>query len=455
MTQTSKVRWTALSMVAVLGTGALMLNGGQASAGVDDITFDAVTSAYGVEFRLTNPSIPTGIAIEGSGPTSQAKLTSIPQSNAFASLPYPGDTGANFGGLASGVSGLPVPDYPLYVQSANGNPAPEEGHFPGIDLSARTADNLSTAKAIAFTDAAGYTAESTINQAKDGSVSAVSAATQNGLQIGGVLTLSGVLSTARADLDSFGKLTTASSLTVTRFIAPAANLTLPSEFNPPNSASIPNPFQGQVLSSPDISYSAGTFFVTIPGAGPQKFPVPESAVVDAFSSIGVGLSVQKAVSTETGVTAPTLVLTSVLPAPPANQLYTGETPVTYTIGRTSADIVGSNTADATSGVLPSGAAGSPVAGAPVAGVADGAAGVDGIGLGALPTTVGQLPGSAPATVDLLPAPGAGADGIVAAQNGKDLPGIAPFYFVLIIAAVLGLLGGQVLAYVGVRSAWRS
>lgn len=446
MIKTSKMRWSALPLVGVLGLGALALGTGQARAGVDDITFDAITSAYGAEFRLTNPSIPTGIAVEGSGPTTQARLNSLPQGNAFASFPYPGDVVANITGAGAALSGLPVPDYPLYVQASNNSPAPEGGHFPGIDLTAKATDNLSESKATALTDSAGYVAQSSISQAKDGAVTAISKATQNGLQIGGVLTLTNVLSTARVDLDAFGELTKTSSLSVGRFDIPTMNLTLPESFQPPNSAPIPNPFAGQVLSSPNLSYSEGNFYVTIPGTGPQKYAVPDSAVVEAFKALGMDLTIQKPVVTDTSITAPTLVIKTVLPSPPVLE---GETPITFTIGRTSAGIVGSYTPATTDGTLPLGA---PSGAATGAGAVP--TGVDAAGVGQLPA-LGGVPGvPAVPTVDLAPA-ASGSDRYVVAQNGKELTDIAPFYFVLVIAAVLGLLGGQVLAYSGVRSTWKS
>ncbi|GAA0612267.1 hypothetical protein GCM10009547_12860 [Sporichthya brevicatena] len=450
MAKSSTLRWSALPIVGVLGLGALAVGSGEARAGVDDITFDAVTSAYGVEFRLTNPSIPTGIAIEGSGPTTQAKLNSLPQGTSFASFPYPGEVGATINGPVRALTGLPVPDYPLYVAANSSNEAPEVGHYPGVDLTARVTDNLSESKATAFTDSAGYVAQSSVSQGKEGDVIAISKATQNGLRIGGILTLSNVLSTAEVRLDAFGKLTKSSSLTVGKFNAPALSLTLPDSFQPPNSAPIPNPFKGQVLTSPDLSYSDGNFFVAIPGTGSQKYPVPESAVVDAFKALGIDLSIQQAVVTDTAITAPTLVIKSVLPAPPANQVYNGETPVSFTIGRTSAGIIGSYTPASTDlGLAGDGASGG-VGALPGADVSPGP--VDAAGLGELPA-IGALPGSVP-TVDLAPA-GGGSNQFVAARNGLELPGIAPFYFVLVIVAVLGLLGGQVLGYLGVRSAWKS
>lgn len=449
-------RWGAVPMVALLTGGFALAAGGQARADVDDLTFDAVTSAYGVEFRLTNPSIPTGIAIEGSGPTTGAKLNSLPQSSAFASLPYPGETGATITGPVKAISGLPVPDYPLFIQSANGSPPPQGGHFPGIDLTAKSTDNLSTSKAIAFTDAAGYVAESTVSQAKEGEVTALSTATQNGLQIGGTLTLSGVVSVARAFLDTNGKVTTSSNLTVTRFIAPALNITLPDEFNPPNSAPVPNPFKGQVLSSPDLSYTEGTFFVTIPGAGPQKYAVPDSAVADGFKALGIDMSFQQAVTSDNSVVAPTLVLKSVLPSPPGNQLYNGETPISYTIGRTSAAITGNvNAVDAPAATTST--AGTPAAaGATPAG---GGAPVPVDGIAALPPAeLGAVPSAGIPTVSLTPGGTVRGDQIVStSRSGQDgqLESIAPFFFVLIGVGLIGLLAGQALQYVGVRSAWKS
>mgnify|MGYP007051655679 CR=1 FL=1 len=446
-------RSAAIAAIAAFAGAGILGSGSQAQAGVDDVTFAATTSAYGMEFRFTNPTIPTGIPIEGSGPTTGANLNSLPESTAFASLPYPGETGANASGLVAGVTGLPVPSYPFYISSRNGSPPPTGGHYPGIDLSARTTDNLSTSKAVAFTDAAGYVAESTISQAKDGTVTAASTATQNGMRIGDTLVLAGVESMAQAVLDSAGKLSTSSSLTVSRFVAPALNLSLPEQFCPPNAACVPNPFKGQVLTSPALSYTDGVFYVEIPGTGSQKYPVPDAAVAEAFKGIGVDMKIQKAVTSSDGITAPTFVLTTELPALPDNQLYNGPTPVTYTIGRTSASIEGSLVDSGT------GLTGLPLAGG-TAGATDAAAGAEGalgtdaiaapgLGVGVLPST------STPATVGLSPAAGSGGEQYVATREARPLAGIAPLYLVLIGVGLVGFAAGPVLAYVGVRSAWKS
>lgn len=446
-------RIAAVAVVAAFAGAGILGTGGDAQAGVDDITFAATTSAYGMEFRFTNPTIPTGIPIEGSGPTTGANLNSLPESTAFASLPYPGETGANASGLVAGVTGLPVPPYPFYISSRNGSPPPTGGHYPGIDLSARTTDNLSTSKAVAFTDAAGYVAESTISQANDGTVTALSTATQNGMRIGDTLVLAGVESMASAVFDSGGTVSTDSSLTVTKFVAPALNLSLPEQFCPPNAACVPNPFKGQVLTSPALSYSDGVFYVEIPGTGSQKYPVPDAAVVDAFKALGVDLAIQKAVPTAGGITAPTLVLKTELPAPPDNQLYNGPTPVTYTIGRTSASIEG-NVVESGTGLTGLPPAGGAESGTDAVAGTDGALGTDaiaapGVGAGVLPST------SDPATVGLSPTAVAGDQQYVATRQARPLSDIAPFYLVLIGVGLVGLAAGPVLAYRGVRSAWKS
>lgn len=448
-------RSVAVAVIAAFAGAGILATGSQAQAGVDDVTFAATTSAYGMELRLTNPSIPTGIPIEGSGPTTTANLNSLPDSTAFASFPYPGETGANATGLVAGLTGLPVPPYPFYIFARNGSPPPTGGHYPGIDLSARTTDNISTSKAVAFTDASGYVAESTISQAKDGSVTAVSTATQNGMRIGDTLVLAGVESMAQAVFDSGGKVTTDSSLTVTRFVAPALNLALPEQFCPPSLACVPNPFKGQVLTSPALSYTDGVFYVSIPGTGEQKYPVPDAAVVDALKAIGVDLTIQKAIATSTGVTAPTFVLSTAIPAPPENQFYAGATPISYTVGRTAASIEGNVLEGRTGfGGLPSAGGVDGVAGTDGALEADDARGTDGIAAPGL--SVRLLPSTSDlATVGLSPAAVAGGEQYLATREARPLSDIAPFYLVLIGVGLVGLAAGPVLAYMGVRSAWKS
>jgi hypothetical protein len=426
-------------MVVAVGTGLAVGCLGTAKADVNDITFDAVTSAYGVIGTLANESIPTGITLEGSGPTSQARLTSLAQSTAFASLPYPGDVGAHINGPVNALTGLPVPPYPFYIESANGSPSPQGGHFPGIDLTAKSTDTLSTAKAVAITEAVGYVAESTVSQDKQGAVTAVSTATQNGLQIGGVLTLSGVVSTARAVLSPTGETTTKSDLTIGRFIAPALEIAPPDQFCPPNQPCTPDPFKGQVLHQPKLSYSDKTFYVSLPGAGDQKYPVPEDAVVKAFKAIGVDVTFQDAITTKTGVVAPTLELKSVLPSPPSNQLYNGATPVTYTIGRTAANIQGSAAQPSIAPAPGTAVSGPTTASAPSTApqIALGAAPL----AGGLPAELGP-PATAPAApatpvVTLTPVRH---DHFISATSARPLPDVSNFYLVLIGVGLITFVG---------------
>jgi hypothetical protein len=454
MTATRGTRLGTVSAAALL-VSVLTASGSSPASADTELAFDAVGEATGVISTITNTTIPAGIVIEGSGPTAQARLSSLGTSTAFAALPYPGDTAANLPGTVTALTQVPLPDYPLYVRSESGTD-PKSATYPGATLNAASTGNRSAAHATAATDAVGYFADTTVTQDKDGSVSVLSVARQNGLDIGGLVTASNVVSTSRADLDTAGGVTTKSSLTVGRFIAPGLEYTVPAEYCIPTQAcqALPAPLAGLTLSNPNIGLDADGFFITLPIAGPQRFPIPAETFFSALKNIGVGATYQKEIKTKNSVVAATLALSTVLPSLPPNDVFNGPTPVTYTLGRTAASVSGQVT-DTGSGSIDI-----PIGGVETPPFTSGGSGPVEGGLSPLApggTGAGTLPSIGTGESPSVATPGQGAQlaPALAASGREPLQSVFWFYLVLVGVGLVGSAAGQVIRYMGVRASWAS
>lgn len=429
-------------------------------------SFDAVVAAYGFDSTLSNPSIPIGLVIEGAGPTAQAHLSSLQASDGFASFPYPGDTVVGLPGLVSAVflGGAPVPAYPFYVSTAYGQ-QPAAANYPGVALSSESNGNEARANAVVGTSATGYTSNAVISQASDSTVTATATATLSGVQVGTGLLLSGVVSTATEVLEFDGTLKGTSSLSIARLTVPGLHFTIPK--TTPTSAAIPIPFPGvpqlpplsfppvpvpfggTTLNAPDIGFVDGQFTLTLPIGGGETFAVPAQAVLDAFKAAGFDISYQAAQKTANSVVAPELIVHTVLPAPPKNSGFNGSTPVTVTVGRSTASIsaasVGTSGGGASSG-LPS----RPT-------------GVEAPSVSSAPTTAGSVTPQENATAPTPPAAPALSGGqarpvaspLVGVTARTRFSSIFDIYLVLVGVGLIGTLAAQVLRHLGVRTSWRS
>jgi hypothetical protein len=449
-------RLAAVTLTAGLVT-AVASAGGPLARGAQEVAFDAVGEATGVEVTISNPTIPAGIVIEGSGPTAQARLSSLGTSDAFAALPYPGDTAANLPGTVTALTSIPLPDYPFYVHSENGTP-PKDASYVGQTLHAESTGNRSSAKATAGQDATGYYAETTIGQDSDGSVTVDSVAKQNGLDIGGLVTLSGVVTTAQAVLDSSGVVTTKSSLVVGRFDAPAMRVTIPSQVCVPTQPCqpIPAPFGGQTLANPDLGFDAKGFYIILPIAGPQRFPIPTQTGIDALATAGITATYQQPITTKNSVVAASLTLRTTLPSLPNNPGLNGPTPVTYVLGRAQASVSGQLTADDSSDgptipIVDPGTAGSPLT--PLLPGGTSVPPLQGAGLPG--TTPSDLGGQPPTVSGPQGGSGQPQPPTTLASSRLPLHSVFWFYLVLVGVGLVGSIAGQVLRYVGVRSSWAS
>ena len=464
-----KGRRLALALVPITAAAAgahLVLSAGIAQA--EGEVFDAYAQGIGVQATLSNQSLPLGLVLEGFGPEASSHVTSFGQSDAEASFPYTGTVVPGLFGLGPPLLlGLPGIDYPTQAATGAGQP-PHDVQFPGVSLHAEsgTASNFADAVLGGGGDGAGGgRATSRIDRDEAGNVLSTATAQFTALKLGGSLVLSNVNSTVSVLADATtGKLTRTSSFSIGRLTVPGLSVTVPmqspAQLSLPNPLpglpqappvplpSIPLPMGGQTLPAPDIGFVDGTFTITLPGFGNQKFAIPAQAVLDGFKGAGVDFAYQPAVETPTGISGGAFTAKYSFAQLPENQYFSGPVPVTYNIGSAVASV--NLTPVGSEAVTDAGTAGSAVdAGGVPAGV-DGAAAPDlaGLGTGLDPALTGAVPG----TVDLMPVSPSGQP-IVRAGSSSSLPltsDLSNLYFLLILLVVGQLVVTTVLRMLGVR-----
>lgn len=422
-----KVGAGAVTGVLVCGA-ALLAGAGRSQA---ETAFDASAAAYGVWVTVSNPNFALGLVPEGSGPTAQARLSALPRSSALASFPYPGDGLVGLPGLLGAlIPGFPpLPDYPLYTNSELGDD-PQSVSAPGVELAAESSDRLAASRAQSVSASSGYVATSRVEKLSDGSVSAVAEARQSALALAGLATFDGIRSIAKVTAGVDATLQRSSSLEIDSLRLPGVKFSAP---------------DGSTVVGPEFAFRDGQFHLLPPAGAGQATPVPTEAFFGALKAAGIEGSYQAGRETETGVIAPVLSFTAMLPAPPENPLAGGATKLTLDIGYAVAQIAAQ--------VIPDTAPGVPAA-VGAGGIGAGSGGVDGAAVpGVLPTTTlptttlpaGAVPGLAPTA--LSPD-----TGIVPAVSFDDLRrgGVGNIFLVLVGACLAGVLvTGLVLR--GVRS----
>lgn len=416
-----------VTCTALLSPVAVAALAGTASA---QYVFDAVAAADGTVTTVANPSLPIGLVAQASGPTTQARLTSLPTSDAFASFPYPGETVVGLPGIVGSVLGVPLPGYPLIVSSGLGD-EPRRRSAPGIDLLATSLQDAAESTATVGSTASGAESTSRVVTDPEDGVTASAETTGRGLELLGGVTVDGVRSTVTVHRDGAGALTTRSSLSIARITVPALVMTVP--------AQVPI-FGGQAVTAPDIGFVDGQFLLSLPFAGaPQRIPVPADDVLKALGAAGITAHFQRPARTRDGIVGASLDLVAILPAPPENPGYNGPTRVTYSLGRVSASVSLTQVEQA----APPGVAGSSavtpdlptgqLATAPVLS-ADG------------PLAAGALAGHPPAAPALIP-------GLSSFTHRLPLDAeLADIYLLLVTLGGIGFLSLHAIRLLGVRHA---
>jgi hypothetical protein len=446
-------RLTTRVGAAIAVVGLVYASASPSASGADTVAFEGVASSYGVDFTLANPSIPIGLVIQGAGPVAQAALSPI-VADGFASVPYPGDVVANLppaiGALL--LNGFQVPPYPFYTASSLASPR-TTANFPGITLTSDSSTTRTSSSAVAGTPGLGWESRADVRGNDDGSGVATANTKAAVVSVGGLVDISGINSSATVELSSSGVLKRSSSLSIGRISVPGLNVRIPE--STPSAVpipvpipglpqigsipfpSIPLPLGGTVIEAPDIGFVDGTFTIGLPGLGPaQRFAIPAQPVLDAFKALGLNITYQPASETPTGIIAASLLVSTVLPSPPANEFFNGPTQINFAIGRASASIAG-------------GASDTPV---------DLGTGSGDIGSGSvdLPTSLdGSSPTfGSPGMPSLTPTIGrsrAVSPGATQAVSSIDLGSAESFYLVFVGLGLVAVLGGQVLRLLGVRT----
>jgi hypothetical protein len=302
-------------------------------AAASDVTFDAFADAYGVDITFTNESVPLGIVPQGAGPVGHARLSSLGDSDAYASFPYPGDTVTGLPGTAGGLLGFPTPQYPMYVATQAGDD-PKSQDVPGIALEAESGSSLARGRGVVGTDGYGSSAIATVDRLADESVRS-DAQTLAGATVLNYFQVTGVRSGATVVGDSStGEITRTSHLSITRISVPGLSIPVPAttpavapapmpgfeQFPPPSFPPMPIPMGGTTLNEPELGFVDGTFVVTLPADGPSgpssTYALPTGPVLKAFKAHGITMTFQGAQDFATGVIAPTVAFSYTTEAPP-------------------------------------------------------------------------------------------------------------------------------------------
>jgi hypothetical protein len=419
------------------------------------VPYEAVASAYAFDSLVHNDSIPLSLSPQVAGPVAQVSQSSLPGSEAFASFPYPGDTAVGLLPTASSLYGVALPDYPLIARSSLGAEEPSEVHSPGLDLTARAGAVVTEAAGTAGSDATGGHAHSRIAAGDDGSVTAAADSKASVIRLAGLVSITGVESTATAKLASNGTVQKTSSVSIGSIAVPGLKLTIPKNtpgFVPlpipvPGAPApsfkfpaIPVPLGGQTLDVPAVGFRDGVFTMRLPLFPAQQFAVPAQTVLDAFKKLGLVFTYEAAHQTDTSIVAPVLTMSTTLPAPPHNNSFNGPVDLQVALGRASASIRPYARADSggpatlpnDSSIAPADSSSLPLPSLAVA-----------------PSAFGTSP---VATVARLGAAGTRSNPAVAFGNPQHLN--ASWFYVMFVAVALAAFGGTTgLRYLGVRATW--
>lgn len=437
-----------LRVVPVLLAAGVVVPVAQAPARAqsEPFRFDATAAVAGGYATASNPSVPLGVAVEGTAPEARSRLTSLGEASSLAAGPYAGDTLTGFvfslpGGL--GVNGV---RYPLVVTTSAGD-EPKDVSAPGFALHAESGTNLAAATGSLGEGASNSISRSRVERTEDGVIASSSSET-DGLVVFDKLLIGGVRSSARTAADaSTGKLTSDSSFTIGRLTARGLSITVPP--SAPVGA-------GTRVEGPDLGYKDGEFFLVLPVAPAQRIPVDASAVTAAFKAIGVTVTVQEEMKTPNGVVAAGITMGTVIPAPPANPQYNGPTPVSFTLGRaaTSVTVNPTDVVPAVDFLLEASEVGSgandlappapPVEGIDAAG---GAAALGDLGGASFAEVPSALPPDLAAPGEQAPA---GAVASVANRLALERVDLAALYLMLVAVAIVAFGSANVLRVLGVR-----
>ncbi|HEY3605163.1 MAG TPA: hypothetical protein VGL04_10855 [Sporichthyaceae bacterium] len=441
---------TALGVLLVGAAGWIVLPASNARA---DASYAAVARTETFTQTINNPSIPTGIDIEGGGPQAEVRQTSLDVRDASAQLPYAGDTVPGLPGLGGSLFNFPVPAYPFIAATSAGSP-PQNVSYPGVVLHAESGDYLTRASSTFGQPGSGATSAANITEDRDGSVTAVANTFADTVALGPYVTLSDVRSVVTVASSAAGKLTRTSSSSIGRISVPGLSFEMP-KTSPaqipvpvpipgvPNQPPIPvpqypYPAGGETFHDPDIGIQDGYFTLTqVMGGQKQTYLIPSDSALAAFKAAGVTIRFQSPQQTADGLISGAYIVEYTFAAPPQNGYYNGATKLTQTTAYSIANV------DLTPEPASAGVVGAPGGGPPpLSGVTPNA-------------PLAPVPAGVPATDAAVPTADGPAElpirGLLVAEPAVSVAGIKVGHGLdgpYLALAGLGLLGG--LLVVGVR-----
>ncbi|HEY2832770.1 MAG TPA: hypothetical protein VGJ14_10125 [Sporichthyaceae bacterium] len=341
----------ALGVLVVGAAGWVVLPASSARA---DASYAAVARTETFTQTISNPSIPTGIDIEGGGPQAEVRQTSLDLRDASAQLPYAGDTVPGLPGTGGALFNFPVPPYPFIAATTAGSD-PQTVSYPGVVLHAESGDYITRASSTAGQAGSGATSAASVTEDRDGGVSAVANTFADTVAVGPYVTLSDVRSVVSVAATAAGKLTRTSSSSIGRISVPGLSFEMP-KTSPsqipvpvpipgvPNQPPVPVPVYpypggGQTFHDPDIGIQDGYFTITqVEGGQKQTYQIPTDAALAAFKNAGVTIRFQAPQQIKDGLISGAYIVEYTFAAPPQNGYYNGATKLTQTTAYSVANV---------------------------------------------------------------------------------------------------------------------
>jgi hypothetical protein len=455
---------------AVVGGAAVLLAAGgwatlPSATARAATTYAAVARANAFELSIANPSIPTGIAIEGGGPAAGARQDSLGVRDAGAQFPYAGETVPGLPATGAALFGFPAPAYPFIAQS-NAGSDPVTVSYPGVTLHAESGDFTTLASSGAGDNGLfGALSTARIDENRDGDVVSTASTSADAIKIGPYASLSDVRTVATVVANGLtGKVQRTTSTSVGRISVPGLDIEIPKQS--PSQVPIPVPIPGvpnqapfafppfafpaggQTLHDPDIGIQNGYFTLTqIYGGRRQTYVISSNAVLAGLKQAGLTLTFQAPQEIKNGIASGTYRFTYTAAAPPQNTYYNGPTQFTQSTASVLAgvDLQPEAAAPPPPSLIP------PIGQPPVAATAAGGvlapaiAPAEVVASQAAPLTVAPA-AAAPARTDTV--------SLSAARSERSLPftsGADHMYLAVVGVAGLGFFAAAGLSKWGVRS----
>lgn len=223
-------RARALVALGVTAAALLMSTGawpGSAQADARLQPFTALARADALRAHVTATGFVASDLGDVSGPSAQAKLDSLGDSEGFAAFPYPGDTAVSGPGLVVALAapqlGVPAPQLPSYPLAARSQyPAPRDVAvtWGPVQLSAHSAERSSSGHAVGGAgdsggNSVGFTvAGSSVSVAESGTLISDATAMVEAVTLGGILRIGAMRASAHVEAPSTGRPTATSAFSV-------------------------------------------------------------------------------------------------------------------------------------------------------------------------------------------------------------------------------------------------